>query len=65
MAAFVVTLNAINFGSGYFPNLVLRPGLSGYLTLAMGLKEHFKSQDLMSTRGLTLLDAPAVAAILR
>ena len=37
--AFVVTLDAINFGSGYFPHLRKRPGLSGYFTVASGLKE--------------------------
>lgn len=37
--AFVVTLDAINFGSGYFPHLKKRPGLSGYFTVASGLKE--------------------------
>jgi hypothetical protein len=39
--AFVLTLNAINFGSGWFPFLAKRPGLSGYRTLASNLKEHF------------------------
>ncbi len=37
--AFVVTLDAINFGSGYFPHLRKRAGLSGYFTVASGLKE--------------------------
>jgi hypothetical protein len=37
--AFVVTLDAINFGSGYFPRLRKRSGLSGYFTVASGLKE--------------------------
>src|SRR5438067_9714993 len=39
--AYLVQLDAINFGSGYFPNLKKRPGLSGYFTVASGLKEHF------------------------
>ncbi|HET6319325.1 MAG TPA: hypothetical protein VFG86_22950, partial [Chloroflexota bacterium] len=37
--AFVVALDAINFGSGYFPHLRKRPGLSGYFTVASGLKD--------------------------
>jgi hypothetical protein len=39
--AFVITLNAINFGSGWFPHLEKRDGLSGYLTLAGALRERF------------------------
>jgi len=37
--AYVVTLDAINFGSGYFPHLQKRPGLSGYFTVAASLKD--------------------------
>jgi hypothetical protein len=39
--AFFVTLDAINFGSGYFPHLRKRAGMSGYFTVATGLKEAF------------------------
>src|SRR5438270_2616574 len=37
--AYVVTLDAINFGSGYFPHLRKRPGLSGYFTVASSLRD--------------------------
>jgi hypothetical protein len=37
-AAFVLTLDAINFGSGWFPTIRRRAGLSGYFTVASGLK---------------------------
>src|ERR1700709_2454900 len=36
-AAFVVCLNAINFGSGWWPQIRKRPGRSGYFTIAAGL----------------------------
>jgi hypothetical protein len=36
---YLVTLDAINFGSGYFPHLQKRPGLSGYFTVAASLKD--------------------------
>ena len=39
-AAFAVQLDAINFGSGWFPTLRKRPGRSGYYTVAIGLREH-------------------------
>ncbi len=39
-AAFWLTLDAINFGSGWFPTLDKRPGRSGYFTIEAGLREH-------------------------
>jgi hypothetical protein len=39
-AAFQLTLNAINFGSGWFPTLRKRPGMSGFRTVEAGLREH-------------------------
>ena len=39
-AAFVITLDAINFGSGYFPYLRKRDGHSGYHTVAASLRDH-------------------------
>ena len=39
-AAFVITLDAINFGSGYFPYLRKRDGQSGYHTVAASLRDH-------------------------
>lgn len=37
--AYVIALDAINFGSGYFPHLQKRPGMSGYFTVAGSLKD--------------------------
>jgi len=37
--AYLVSLDAINFGSGYFPHLEKREGLSGYFTVAASLKD--------------------------
>ncbi len=54
--AFIVTLDTINFGSGYFPHLRKREGMSGYFTLATSLTEHFRArgpwnaQELLSLR---------------
>ena len=41
--AYVVTLDAINFGSGYFPKLTKRAGLSGYFTVAASLKDLYEA----------------------
>jgi hypothetical protein len=39
--AFVLTLDSVNFGSGYFPHLLKRENMSGYFTIASALKERF------------------------
>jgi hypothetical protein len=51
-AAFFVTLDAINFGSGYFPHVRKRPGMSGYFTVATSLKEEFERHGPMSAERL-------------
>jgi hypothetical protein len=37
-AAFLLTLNAVNFGSGWFPTLRKPPGLSGFRTIEAGIR---------------------------
>lgn len=62
--AFVLTLDAINFGSGYFPLLRKRPGLSGYFTVASSLKDRFDAAGAFSAEELTRLGAADCAALL-
>jgi hypothetical protein len=62
--AFVFTLNAVNFGSGYFPYLAKRPGLSGYLTIATNLEDHFVREGPWSAQRLLALDASDCARVL-
>src|SRR3954463_4538182 len=42
VAAYLLTLDAINFGSGWFPTLRKRPGCSGYYTVAWALADRFR-----------------------
>ncbi len=56
-AAFFLTLDAINFGSGYFPHLRKHTGRSGYFTVAGCLTEHFKQNGPFSARDLSRLTA--------
>jgi hypothetical protein len=63
-AAFWLTLDAINFGSGWFPTLRKRPGLSGYRTIAAALDEHVAAHGTWSAAQLTELSAAELAAIL-
>lgn len=50
--AFVLTLDAINFGSGDFPVIRKRPGLSGYFTIASSLKDRFAATGPIAPRDL-------------
>ena len=51
--AFIITLDAINFGSGYFPHLRKRPGMSGYFTIASSLTDSFTKRGPLSARELS------------
>jgi hypothetical protein len=53
--AYVLTLVAINFGSGWFPKLRKREGRSGYFTVAMGLKDRFDAEGPWSAAALAAL----------
>jgi hypothetical protein len=63
-AAFVICLDAINFGSGWWPTIRKRPGRSGYFTVAAGLTERFRDAGPWSAVELRELDPPAIAAAL-
>lgn len=43
VAAYFLTLDTINFGSGWFPELRKRKGCSGYFTIAWALTERFRT----------------------
>ena len=43
VAMYMLTLDSVNFGSGWFPTLRKRPGCSGYFTVAWGLAERFRA----------------------
>jgi hypothetical protein len=57
-AAFGVQLNAVNFGSGWFPTLRKPAGLSGFRTVEAGLK----ARGPWSAEELTRVDAADAAA---
>src|ERR1700756_1891664 len=63
-AAFWLTLDAINFGSGWFPTVRKRPGLSGYNSIAAALREHAAAAGPWSAAQLTELGPADLAAIL-
>lgn len=60
--AFVVALDAINFGSGYFPHLAKRPGMSGYHTIASCLRDLVADTGPLTTRRLATWTVDDAAA---
>jgi hypothetical protein len=61
--AYLVTLDAVNFGSGYFPHLIKRPGSSGYGTIARALTDRFRSHGPLSPEVLSRITAADCARI--
>ena len=64
VAAYMLTLDAINFGSGWFPTLRKRPGCSGYFTVAWSLADRWRDHGPWPPDELRRLDAATVAAVL-
>jgi hypothetical protein len=54
-AAFFLTLDTINFGSGYFPHMIKQSGRSGYYTVAGCLNDRFQKEGPLSPLELTRL----------
>ena len=64
LAAFWLTLDAINFGSGWFPTLYKRDGRSGYFTIASGVRERFEARGPWRAAELAQIDAATIARAL-
>ena len=64
-AARVLILDAINFGSGWFPTLNKRPGLSGYRTIAQGLSERFEQHGPWTADELRTIEPQELARTLQ
>jgi hypothetical protein len=60
---FFVILDAVNFGSGWFPLLRKRPGCSGYFTVARALKDEFARNGRMPAERLAAMTADQCATL--
>ena len=65
---FILVLDSINFGSGYFPHLHKRPNpdggtMSGYFTVAAGLNDWFRQEGAPDARHLAALTPADCARI--
>ncbi|HLI26156.1 MAG TPA: queuosine salvage family protein [Chloroflexota bacterium] len=61
--AYILTLDTINFGSGWFPLLRKRPGRSGYFTIALALKEAFEREGPWDAAALRTMTSERCAAV--
>ncbi len=61
VAAYLQVLDAINFGSGWFPTLKKRPGCSGYFTVAWSLADRWRAGAPWSNADLRALRTEEVA----
>jgi hypothetical protein len=64
VAHFLLVLDSINFGSGWFPTLPKRPGMSGYFTIASSLTDFWRSSGGWSVDELRALRADDLAGVL-
>jgi hypothetical protein len=64
VAHFMLVLDSVNFGSGWFPTLRKRPGMSGYFTVASWLTDFWRASGGWSVDELRALKVEEVAAVL-
>jgi hypothetical protein len=64
LTAFWLTLDSINFGSGWFPTLRKRDGRSGYYTVATGVRDRFADHGPWTAAELAQIDAGEIAGVL-
>ncbi|MFN8675790.1 MAG: queuosine salvage family protein [Thermomicrobiales bacterium] len=62
-AAFLLALDSVNFGSGYFPHLRKRTGMSGYFTIATSLTEHWQRHGPLWPAHLRVMTPARCAAL--
>jgi len=62
-AAWAICMNAINFGSGWWPTIRKRPGHSGYATMAAGVSQRFAAGGPWSIDELEAMDAKTIAEV--
>jgi hypothetical protein len=64
VATYLLTLDAINFGSGWFPTLDKRPDSSGYYTVAWALADRFREHGPYDNGELRAMTQSGIAATL-
>ncbi|HEY3020289.1 MAG TPA: queuosine salvage family protein [Solirubrobacteraceae bacterium] len=64
VAGYMLVLDTINFGSGWFPTLRKRPGASGYFTIAWGLADRYRAHGAWTNAELRAMRTEELADVL-
>ena len=64
VAAYFLTVDSVNFGSGWFPTLRKRPGSSGYFTVAWAIADRFRALGPWTPAQLRALGTDEIAETL-
>jgi Potential Queuosine, Q, salvage protein family len=64
VASYLLALDAVNFGSGWFPTLRKRPASSGYYTVAWALADRWRSEGPWSNEELRSMTADELSEVL-
>ena len=64
VATYMLCVDAVNFGSGWFPTLSKRAGCSGYMTIAWAIADRFRAEGAWSNDELRTMRADELAATL-
>lgn len=64
VAAYLLVLDAINFGSGWFPTLHKRPGCSGYYTVSWALADEWRANGPWPNEALRAMEPDRIADVL-
>ena len=64
VATYMLVVDAVNFGSGWFPTLAKRTGCSGYFTVAWSIADRFRAHGAWSAAELRSLRADEIASVL-
>ncbi|MEA2154943.1 MAG: hypothetical protein QOE11_1083 [Solirubrobacteraceae bacterium] len=64
VATYMLAVDAVNFGSGWFPTLRKRAGCSGYFTVAWAIADRFRAEGAWTPAGLRAMSTGEIAATL-
>jgi hypothetical protein len=64
VATYLLCLDTVNFGSGWWPTIRKRRGMSGYFTMAAGLTERFRADGAWTPAELRAMRTEEVADVL-
>jgi hypothetical protein len=61
VATYLLAVDAVNFGSGWFPTLRKRSGCSGYVTVAWAIADRFRADGAWTTADLRAMRTDEIA----